>query len=181
MARQRRRGPRGEGPPHVPPRGVRPRRVRLEPHGRPGGARPRPARRGVRRARPRRRERRRGRRPPDRPAGPPAVGKAPRLDYLLGRNALGPSHVTGYGTDFTRHQRTRHFAHDLDPSFPPPPSGALVGGPGSKDNPGFPSDARVVGLPPQRCYLDESTSETTNDVCIRWNAPLVWMAAFLTP
>ena len=40
------------------------------------------------------------------------------LDYLLGGNALGQSYVTGYGTDFTRHQRTRHFAHDLDPALP---------------------------------------------------------------
>ena len=45
---------------------------------------------------------------------------------------------------------------------------------------GFPTDPRLAGLPPQLCYLDEPTSETTNDVCIRWNAPLVWMAAFLT-
>ena len=103
------------------------------------------------------------------------------LDYLLGCNALGQSYVTGYGTDFTRHQRTRHFAHDLDPSFPPPPRGALSGGPCSKEYPGFPSDPRLAGLPPQRRYLDECTSETTNDVCIRWNAPLVWMAVFLTP
>ena len=103
------------------------------------------------------------------------------IDYLLGCNALGQSYVTGYGTDFTRHQRTRHFAHDLDPSFPPPPPGALAGGPTSRAHPGFPSDQRLAGLPPQQCYLDEPTSETTNDVCIRWNAPLVWMAAFLTP
>ena len=34
---------------------------------------------------------------------------------------LGQSYITGYGTDCTRHQRTRHFAHDLDPSLPPPP------------------------------------------------------------
>ena len=103
------------------------------------------------------------------------------LDYLLGCNALGQSYVSGYGTDFTRHQRTRHFAHDLDPGFPPPPPGALAGGPASKEYAGFPADERVAGLPPQRRYLDECTSETTNDVCIRWNAPLVWMAAFLTP
>jgi endoglucanase len=103
------------------------------------------------------------------------------MDYLLGGNALGQSYVTGYGTDFTRHQRTRHFAHDLDPRFPPPPPGALAGGPNSRDHPGWPSDPRLVGLPPQRCYVDDPTSETTNDVCIRWNAPLVWMAAFLTP
>jgi endoglucanase len=102
-------------------------------------------------------------------------------DYLLGANALGQSYVTGYGTDFTHHQRTRHFAHDLDPSFPPPPAGALAGGPTSKQHPGFPPDPEVAGLPPQRRYLDESTSETTNDVCIRWNAPLVYLAAFLTP
>ena len=46
-------------------------------------------------------------------------------------------------------------------------------------HPGFPSDPRLAGLPPQRCYLDEPTSETTNDVCIRWNAPLVYMATYL--
>jgi endoglucanase len=44
------------------------------------------------------------------------------MDYLLGRNALGQSYITGYGTDFTHHQRTRQFAHDQDPAFPPPPA-----------------------------------------------------------
>jgi len=102
------------------------------------------------------------------------------MDYLLGCNALGQSYVTGYGSDFTHHQRTRHFAHDLDPRFPPPPRGALAGGPTSKHYRGWPTDG-LAGLPPQCCYLDEPTSETTNDVCIRWNAPLVRMAAFLTP
>ena len=103
------------------------------------------------------------------------------MDHLLGCNALGQSYVTGYGTDDTRHQRTRHFAHDLDPAFPPPPAGAVAGGPTSKEHPGFPTDPRLRGLPPQQRYLDEPTSETTNDVCIRWNAPLVHMAAFLSP
>ena len=102
------------------------------------------------------------------------------MDYLLGRNALGQSYVTGYGTDFTRHQRTRQFAHDHDPSFPPPPPGAICGGPNSKPSPDFPYDARLLGLPPQLCYLDEPTSEVTNDVCIRWNAPLVWIAVYLS-
>ena len=107
-----------------------------------------------------------------------AVGTG--VDYLLGRNALGQSFVTGYGTDFTRHQRTRQFARDLDSSFPPPPPGALCGGPNSKPSPDFPYDARLIGLPPQLCYLDEPTSEVTNDVCIRWNAPLVWIAVYLS-
>jgi endoglucanase len=102
------------------------------------------------------------------------------MDYLLGCNALGQSYVTGFGADFSRRQRARHFAHDLDPDFPPPPRGAIAGGPTSKEHAGFPGDPRIAGMPPQRCYLDEPTSETTNDVCIRWNAPLVWMSAFLT-
>jgi endoglucanase len=102
------------------------------------------------------------------------------MDYLLGRNALGQSYVTGYGVDSTRHQRTRQFGRDLDPSFPPPPPGTVAGGPNSKPAPDFPYDSRLIGLPPQCCYLDEPNSEVTNDVCIRWNAPLVWVATYLT-
>ena len=41
------------------------------------------------------------------------------------------------------------------------------------------TDPRLVGRPPQCCYLDEPTSETTNDVCIRWNAPLAAVAHYL--
>jgi endoglucanase len=102
------------------------------------------------------------------------------MDYILGRNALGQSYVTGYGTDATAHLRTRQFGRDLDPGLPPPPAGALAGGANSTETPGFPSDPRLHGLPPQCCYLDEPTSETTNDVCIRWNAPLAYVAAYLS-
>jgi endoglucanase len=102
------------------------------------------------------------------------------MDYLLGRNALGQSYVTGYGVDFTHHQRTRQFGHDLDPALPPPPDGAIAGGANSTPHPGFPYEPRLTGLPPQCSYLDEPTSEVTNDVCIRWNAPLVWIATYLS-
>ena len=68
-------------------------------------------------------------------------------DYLLGRNALGQSYVTGYGPDHSHHQRTRQFGHDLDPTMPPPPPGALAGGANSIPAPDFPYDDRLVGLP----------------------------------
>jgi endoglucanase len=55
----------------------------------------------------------------------------------------------------------------------------LAGGANSKPHPDFPYDPRLIGLPPQCCYLDEPTSEVTNDICIRWNAPLVYIATYL--
>jgi endoglucanase len=94
------------------------------------------------------------------------------LDYVFGRNPVGLSYVTGWGTETAHRQRVRHFAHALDPSFPPPPRGSVAGGPASKDYPGWPADPRFAGLADQLHYVDEPTSETTNDVCVRWNAPL---------
>ena len=102
------------------------------------------------------------------------------MDYILGRNVLGQSYITGYGADTTKHLRTRQFGHDLDPSLPPPPPGAMAGGANSTETPGFLSDPRLRGLPAQCCYLDEPTSETTNDICIRWNAPLAYIATYLS-
>ena len=66
------------------------------------------------------------------------------------------------------------------PAFPPPPPGSLAGGPTNQAYPDFPDDPRLPDLPPQCAYLDQPSSETTNDICIRWNAPLVWVATFLT-
>ena len=106
-------------------------------------------------------------------------GVATGMDYLLGRNGLGQSYITGYGTDYSRHQRTRQFGHDLDPAFPRPPPGALAGGANSRPHPDFPYDERLADLAPQLCYLDEPTSEVTNDICIRWNSPLVYVSSFL--
>jgi endoglucanase len=111
---------------------------------------------------------------------PYADAVATGMDYLLGRNALGQSYITGHGIDYSCHQRARQFGHDLNPALPPPPRGALAGGANSLPHPDFPYDPRLRGLPPQCCYLDEPTSEVTNDICIRWNAPLVWVATYLS-
>jgi hypothetical protein len=55
-------------------------------------------------------------------------------------------------------------------------AGYLTDGPKAATVPG---DPRFAGLPDELHYVDEPTSETTNDVCIRWNAPLVLVAARL--
>ena len=101
------------------------------------------------------------------------------IGYLFGRNGLGQSYVTGYGTDDTRHQRTRQFGHDFEPSMPPSPPGALAGGADSRSHPDFPYDERLLGRAPQLCCLDEPTSEVTNDICIRWTHPWCTSSALL--
>ena len=101
------------------------------------------------------------------------------MDYLLGRNALGLSYVTGYGTTYSQHQHSNMFAASIDPFYPPVPKGALAGGPNS----GLADDyaiSKLSGCAPQACYIDDTRSFSTNEIAINWNAPLVWMASFLT-
>lgn len=99
------------------------------------------------------------------------------VDLVLGRNALGLSFVTGYGTAFAHHQHHRHFAHSLDPTMPPPPPGSLAGGPNSNDPDGEARD--LTGLPPQLAYVDDVRSYATNEVAINWNSALAWVAAWV--
>ena len=98
------------------------------------------------------------------------------MDYILGRNALGISYVTGYGTTYSRNQFSYMFAASTDPSYPPPPRGALAGGPNS----GLADDyaiSKLKGCAPQACYVDDSRSFSTNEIAINWNAPLAWIAS----
>ncbi|GGN44214.1 endoglucanase [Actinoplanes campanulatus] len=99
------------------------------------------------------------------------------LDYILGRNALNLSYVTGYGTDFAQNQHSRWYAHQLDPSLPHPPKGTLAGGPNSGLQDEV-AQARLTGRVGQFCYIDDIHSWSTNELTINWNAPLAWIAAF---
>jgi len=94
------------------------------------------------------------------------------LDYILGRNALNQSYVTGYRTRFTHNQRSSIFAHQLDPTLPQPPPGSIAGGP----NPGLEDPKAKKTLlgtttagerpKPQFCYLDDIESWSTDEVAI---------------
>jgi endoglucanase len=102
------------------------------------------------------------------------------MDYLLGRNPLGRSFVSGYGEQPFRNPHHRFWAHSLDAALPPPPPGALSGGPNSR--PSGDEVARSLiegGCAPQTCWRDDVRAYSLNEVAINWNAPLVWIAAFL--
>lgn len=101
------------------------------------------------------------------------------VDFILGRNPLDRSFVSGYGARPMQNPHHRFWAHSLDPKLPPPPPGALSGGPNHQS---MADDvaARMKGkCAPQTCWADDIHAYSLNEVAINWNAPLVWVSAWL--
>ncbi|MBV2365880.1 glycoside hydrolase family 9 protein [Streptomonospora nanhaiensis] len=102
------------------------------------------------------------------------------MDYILGRNALNQSYVTGYGENAAENQHSRWYAHQLDPDLPNPPPGTLSGGPNSVESTWDPvAQENLEGCAPQFCYIDDIESWATNELTINWNAPLAIVASFV--
>jgi endoglucanase len=104
------------------------------------------------------------------------------MDYLLGRNALNLSYVTGYGDVFSQNQHSRTYAHQLDPSLPHPPAGTVAGGPNSTTaSSGDPVSAPLFphGCAAQSCYVDDIGSWSTNEITVNWNSALSWVSSFV--
>jgi endoglucanase len=98
------------------------------------------------------------------------------LDYVLGRNGVGMSFVTGFGAASPMHPH--HRPSEADGIAAPVP-GWLVGGPnpGQQDLAGC--AAGYASKLPALSYLDNVCSYASNEVAINWNAPLVYVAAAL--
>ncbi|MEA9581317.1 glycoside hydrolase family 9 protein [Xanthomonas nasturtii] len=96
------------------------------------------------------------------------------LDYILGRNPLGLSFVTGVGQRTPMH--IHHRPSEADGIDAPVP-GWLAGGPqpGQQDA----KDCKVAypSTLPALSYLDNACSYASNEVAINWNAPLVYVSA----
>jgi endoglucanase len=100
------------------------------------------------------------------------------MNYLLGRNALNQSYVTGYGEKASQNQHSRWYAAQLNPLLPHPPNGSLSGGPNSSIQ--DPKAQQLLqGCAPQFCYLDDIDSWSTNELTINWNSPLSWITAWI--
>ncbi|MDX2598262.1 glycoside hydrolase family 9 protein [Streptomyces sp. WI03-4A] len=100
------------------------------------------------------------------------------MDYLLGRNALNISYVTGYGEVAAHHQHSRWYARELDPRLPDPPAGTLAGGPNSGIQDPY-AQSRLTGCTGQFCFIDDIQSWSTDETAVNWNAALAWMASFV--
>jgi endoglucanase len=101
------------------------------------------------------------------------------LDYVLGRNALNQSYVTGYGTKPVEHPHHRFWANQPTNGFPAPPPGVVAGGPNEDPNDTAAQQAGLTGNPAEKAYIDNLGSFTTNEVTINWNAPFAWVTAFV--
>ena len=101
------------------------------------------------------------------------------MDFILGRNPLDVSFVSGYGARPMQNPHHRFWAHSADPNYPPPPPGVISGGPNETAS----SDEMAAKLrgkcAPQTCWVDDIRAYSLNEVAINWNAPLVWVSAWL--
>lgn len=98
------------------------------------------------------------------------------LDYVLGRNAVDMSFVTGFGHTSTLHPHHRPSGADgIDEPIP----GFIAGGPQprqqDKDDCPVPYPSSI----PAKSYLDHYCSYASNEIAINWNAPLVYVSAAL--
>lgn len=101
------------------------------------------------------------------------------MDYVLGRNPLGRSFVSGYGPDPMRRPHHRFWAAGIDPAYPPPPPGALSGGPNNTSMSDEVAREMKGRCAPMTCWADDARAFSLNEVAINWNAPLAWIAAWL--
>jgi endoglucanase len=107
------------------------------------------------------------------------AGVVAAIDYVLGRNPLGQSYVSGYGARPLMNPHHRFWAHSLDVKLPGPPPGVLSGGPNSTSMSDDVAKAMRGKCAPQRCWVDDIHAFSMNEVAINWNAPLFWVAAWL--
>lgn len=107
--------------------------------------------------------------------GPFRQAALEHLHYLLGRNALHISYVTGHGQNAFRNPHNRPtFADGIELPMP----GWVSGGPNKA--PCDPAALRQIpqGTPPMKCYVDDVDSYSTNEITIYWNSPAVFMTAY---
>jgi endoglucanase len=106
-------------------------------------------------------------------------GASAAMDYVLGRNALGKSYVTEYGSRPLENPHHRAWARSANPRFPPPPPGVVAGGPNSALQDPY-SRAANAGCIGQTCYVDHIEAYSANEVAINWNAALAWLSGYLS-
>lgn len=100
-------------------------------------------------------------------------------DYIFGRNAVGYSFLTGFGAKQTMFPHHRPSGADgIDDPLP----GFVIGGPNGdlQDVANIKrSNHEYSSKKPARAYIDVEPAFASNEVCINWNAPLVFVLGII--
>ena len=104
------------------------------------------------------------------------------VDYLLGRNPVDYSYVTGYGAHAVENPHHRYWCAQAVEGFPSAPAGVLSGGPNSgMQDPWVMGSGWVKGeIAPAKCFMDHVEAWSVNECTINWNAPLAWLTGFVS-
>ncbi len=108
-------------------------------------------------------------------------GAVSAMDYILGRNPLDLSYVTGYGVHTSQYPHHRWWAKSLDTEYPKAPCGVLIGGPntGLEDTVVLATDWEAGQVAPQTVYIDNIEAYSVNECAINWNSALAWLTSYL--
>lgn len=97
------------------------------------------------------------------------------MDYIFGKNATGYSFLTGFGSKQVMYPHHRPSGAD---GIADPVPGFIVGGPNkykmdSRSGVEYNSDF------PAKAFVDVEASYASNEVCLNWNAPAVFVLGYL--
>lgn len=95
-------------------------------------------------------------------------------DYIFGKNATGYSFLTGFGSKKVMFPHHRPSGAD---GIVEPIPGFIAGGP-NKDQQDK-STVKYNSELPAKSYMDIEDSFASNEVCINWNAPAVYVLGYL--
>ena len=102
------------------------------------------------------------------------------VDYLLGKNPLDMSFLTGFGT---KSPKLPHHRPSTADKVTDPVPGMIVGGPqpGGEDvgSKSWECKDYTSGKMPATAYIDDRCSYATNEVAINWNAPFAYLVGAL--
>ena len=96
-----------------------------------------------------------------------------RVNYCFGKNPLGMSFVTGFGTVYPKYPHHRPSVA-TGKTIP----GMIIGGANMNLEDDVALD-KLYGKPAAQCYIDDYQSYSTNEVDIYWNSSLVYALAKL--
>ncbi|MRN52668.1 glycoside hydrolase family 9 protein [Paenibacillus monticola] len=102
-----------------------------------------------------------------------AVCAQDHLHYLMGRNVLDISYVTGFGDHSVMHPHHRPSVGD---AVTDPVPGLVSGGPDRGLHDDYVVE-HLQGKPAAQCFADHELSYSTNEVTIYWNSPAVFVVA----